>query len=128
MNGREIISTDEAPEAIGPYSQAISAQGLVFTSGQIALDPVTGDLSDGGVAQQTDIVLRNLVAVLAAAGCAPTDVLRTTVYLVSMDDFPIVNEVYGRVFGSHPPARACVEVSRLPKGALVEIDAVALRS
>lgn len=127
MTRPEPISTDGAPAAIGPYSQAIVAGELVFTSGQIAIDPATGELEGGDVRAQAERVLRNLAAVLAAADSGLDRAIRCTVYLVSMADFAAVNEVYARFFGESPPARACVEVAALPKGARVEIDCVALR-
>lgn len=119
------VHTDSAPAAIGPYSQAVSANGLLFTAGQIALDPVTGQMSSGDVREQTEIVMRNLSAVLESAGAAWADVVRTTVYLHDMAAFPVVNEVYGRWLGEARPARSTVQVSALPRGGLVEIDAIA---
>jgi len=123
---REVIATHDAPQAIGPYSQAIKAGGMVFCSGQIALDPVTGAIIGGDVAQQTERVLRNLVAVLASAGSELDRALKTTVFLKNMSDFPAMNEMYARYFKNAPPARSTVEVAQLPKGALVEIEVVAL--
>jgi len=124
---RQIIATDRAPRAIGPYSQAVRAGNLVFCSGQIALDPASGQVVGAGdVAAQTRRVLDNLEAVLAAAGAGFGDVVKTTVYLADMGHFPVVNEIYGQRIGGEPPARATVEVSRLPKDVLVEIDAVAV--
>jgi 2-iminobutanoate/2-iminopropanoate deaminase len=123
---REVIATTNAPQAIGPYSQAIKAAGLVFCSGQIALDPASGTITGGDVAQQTERVLSNLVAVLAAAGSGLDRVVKTTVFLKNMGDFPAMNEVYGRYFKMAPPARSTVEVARLPKDVLVEIDVIAL--
>jgi 2-iminobutanoate/2-iminopropanoate deaminase len=124
---RSIIASKDAPEAIGPYSQAVAAGRFVFCSGQIALDPATGQMVGGGdVAAQTRQVLDNLEAVLHEGGAGFHSVVKTTIYLRNMDDFARVNEVYGERFGADPPARATVEVSRLPKDALVEIDAVAL--
>lgn len=125
MAAHRTLQTADAPAAIGPYSQGTVAQGLVFTAGQIALDPGTGQVIEGDVAAQTERVLKNLAAVLAAAGASWGDVLKTTVYLRHMTDFPVVNEVYGRVLGSARPARSTVEVSGLPRGVLVEIEAVA---
>lgn len=125
---KEIVSTGEAPRAIGPYSQAVVAGDLVFLSGQIPLDPATMELAGTDAAEQTEQVLTNLGAVLEAAGSSFRDTLKVTVYLQSMDDFSAVNEVYARYFDEASPARACVEVSRLPKDVLVEIDAVALVS
>ena len=122
---REAVQTPDAPAAIGPYSQAVQRDGWVFLSGQIALDPATGDLLAGDVAQQTRRVLDNLAAVVEAAGSSLADVVKTTVYLVDLADFAAMNEVYAERFEDGPPARACVEVAALPKGAAVEIDAVA---
>jgi 2-iminobutanoate/2-iminopropanoate deaminase len=123
---REIISTQDAPQAIGPYSQAIKANGFIFTSGQIAIDPATQQVIAGDVAAQTDRVLRNLSGILEAAGSGLSKVVRSTVFLKSMNDFAAMNAVYGKYFSSAPPARSTVEVSRLPKDVLVEIDVVAL--
>jgi 2-iminobutanoate/2-iminopropanoate deaminase len=123
---REVIATDQAPKAIGPYSQAIRAAGLVFTSGQVALDPATQQVIAGDIAAQTDRVLKNLAAVLHAAGTSLDKALRCTVFLKNMGDFAAMNEVYGRYFGEAPPARTTVEAARLPKDVLVEIDVVAL--
>ena len=123
---RDVIATKDGPSAIGPYSQAIRANGFVFVSGQIALDPVTNTLVTGDVAFQTDRVLKNLAGILSAAGTGLEKVVRTTVFLKNMGDFAAMNEVYGRHFHSAPPARSTVEVSRLPKDVLVEIDVIAL--
>lgn len=120
------ISTQSAPAAIGPYSQAVAANGLLFCSGQIAIDPASGQLLDGDAAAQTGQVMANLAAVLSAAGCSFEQVLKCTIYLKDMNDFGAVNEVYARCLGGHRPARATVEVSRLPKDVLVEIDAIAV--
>jgi len=126
MSDRHAVSTTAAPAAIGPYSQAIVAGSLVFCSGQIAIDPETGEVLGGGVAEQTERVLENLAAVLEAAGSGLGSVLRCTVFLKDMGDFAAVNEVYARFFpGEAPPSRACVEVSALPKGVDVEIDCIA---
>ena len=122
----DVISTDHAPAAIGPYSQAIRAGTLLFVSGQIPLDPATGKLVDGDVGDQTDRVLDNLGAILAAAGTDYARVVRTTVFLTNLDHFATVNERYGRRFVANAPARATVEVSKLPRGAMVEIDCVAI--
>lgn len=122
----KIISTDQAPAAIGPYSQAVQAAGLVFCSGQIPLDPASGELVSGDIRLETRQVMENLRGVLQAAGCGFGQVVRTTIYLVDMADFPAVNEVYGEFFPAVKPARATVAVAALPKGARVEIDAVAL--
>ncbi len=123
---REAVATQQAPEAIGPYSQAIKAGGMVFTSGQIALDPSTNQLISGDVAAQTERVLKNLAGALKAAGSGLDKVVKTTVFLKNMSDFAAMNEVYGRSFSAAPPARSTVEVARLPKDVLVEIDAIAL--
>lgn len=120
------IRTEKAPAAIGPYSQAVISGGLVFVSGQIPVDPATGDVVPGGIAEQAEQALKNLQEVLFAAGAAPDTVLKTTVFLKNMGDFGKMNEIYARFFAfSDPPARSCVEVSALPKGVLIEIDAVA---
>lgn len=123
---REIISTKDAPQAIGPYSQAIKSNGFIFTSGQIAIDPATQQLITGDVSAQTDRVLRNLSEILEAAGSGLGKVVRATVFLKNMNDFAAMNTVYGKYFSSAPPARSTVEVARLPKDALVEIDVIAL--
>jgi 2-iminobutanoate/2-iminopropanoate deaminase len=123
---RSIISTKDAPEAIGPYSQAIKANGFIFTSGQIALDPATQQVIAGDVSAQTDRVLRNLSEILEAAGSGLGKVVRCTVFLKNMSDFAAMNAVYGKYFSSAPPARSTVEVARLPKDVLVEIDVIAL--
>jgi 2-iminobutanoate/2-iminopropanoate deaminase len=123
---REVIATNQAPQAIGPYSQAIRAQGLILTSGQIAIDPATQQVVAGDVGAQTDRVLRNLSAILQASGSTLEKVLRCTVFLKNMGDFAAMNEVYGRYFKQSPPARSTVEVARLPKDVLVEIDVIAL--
>ena len=123
---KEVISTEGAPKAIGPYSQAIRAGGLIFTSGQVAIDPATQQVIAGDVAAQTDRVLKNLTAILRASGSSFDKVVRCTVFLKNMGDFAAMNEVYGRYFKDAPPARSTVEVARLPKDVLVEIDAIAL--
>lgn len=123
---REIISTKDAPQAIGPYSQAIKANGFIFVSGQIAIDPTTQQVIVGGVGAQTDRVLRNLSEILEAAGSGLGKVVRTTVFLKNISDFAAMNEVYGKYFSSAPPARSTIEVARLPKDVLVEIDVIAL--
>lgn len=122
------IASKDAPAAIGPYSQAVRAGDLVFLSGQIGLDPATGELVAGGLAAQTARVMQNLGAVLAAAGCTFSSVVRTTIYLVDMKDFQEVNAIYAKSFAEPFPARATVQVAALPRGALVEIDAVASAS
>ena len=123
---REVIATEQAPQAIGPYSQAIRAQGLIFTSGQIAIDPATAEIIAGDVSAQTDRVLKNLAAILQASGSTLEKVLRCTVFLKNMGDFTAMNEVYGRYFEQAPPSRSTVEVARLPKDVLIEIDVIAL--
>jgi 2-iminobutanoate/2-iminopropanoate deaminase len=120
-----VVHTDKAPAAIGPYSQGIVANGFLFTAGQIALDPATGQVIAGGVVEQTERALQNLSAVLEAAGTSWTNVVKTTVFLQDMRDFPAVNEVYARVVGSARPARSTVAVAGLPRDVLVEIEAVA---
>ena len=122
-----VVSTPDAPKAIGPYSQAIISGQMVYTAGQVALDPGTMELVPGGVAEQTDRALTNLRAVLAAAGSGLDRVIKTTVFLVDMGDFATMNEVYARHFGAHRPARSTVAVAGLPKGARVEIDVVACK-
>ena len=123
---KERVQTENAPGAIGPYSQAVKANGLVFASGQIPLDPATGQLVQGSIAAQTDRVLNNLKAVLEAAGSSLDRVVKTTVYLADLGDFAEMNEAYGSFFQGVPPARSTVEVSRLPRDARVEIDVIAL--
>ncbi len=122
---RQAVSTPSAPPAIGPYSQAIRAGGLLFVSGQIPLDPATGQMVEGDLAAQTHRVFQNLGAILAAAGATFDHVVRTTVYLADMNDFPAMNEVYATYFASPAPARATVQAARLPKDARVEIDLIA---
>lgn len=123
---KEIISTDKAPAAIGPYSQAVKAGGFIFLSGQIPLDPAKMEIVPGCVSCQTEQVLKNMKAVLESQGLGFADVVKTTVFIKDMGDFAAVNEVYGKYFAEKAPARSCVEVSALPKGALVEIEAIAL--
>jgi len=123
---KDIIATDRAPRAIGPYSQAVRAGNLVFASGQIPIDPATGEFVAGGIAEQTEQVLRNLTAVFEAAGLGMDQVIKTTVFLADMDDFTAMNEIYGRFFGAAPPARATVQAARLPRDARVEIEAIAM--
>lgn len=125
MTTKVIVQTDKAPKAIGPYSQAVGYNGLLFCSGQIAIDPETDKIVDGGVEAQTARVMANLSAVLDARGLDFSHVIRTTIYLKNMSDFDKVNDIYGRFFDANPPARATVEVSRLPKDVLVEIDMIA---
>jgi 2-iminobutanoate/2-iminopropanoate deaminase len=119
------VSTADAPAAIGPYSQATIANGLLFSAGQIALDPATGQLIEGDITAQTERVMKNLKSVLDAGGAAWSDVVKTTVYLHDMAHFPIVNEIYARWIGEARPARSTVQVTALPRGALVEIDLIA---
>ncbi len=121
----ESIATEKAPQAIGPYSQAVSVGGMLWCSGQIGLDPETGAFVEGGVEAQTRQVLKNLEAVLEAGGSSLSQVVRTTVFLQDLGDFAKVNALYAEAFGEHKPARACVQAAALPKGALVEIDCVA---
>ena len=121
-----IVQTDSAPKAIGPYSQAIEAGGFLFVSGQIPIDPASGQFVPGGIAEQTEQVMKNLSAVLQAAGSGLDRVVKATVFLADMDEFVAMNQVYGKYFPSNPPARATVEVTRLPRDARVEIDVIAL--
>jgi len=123
---RTPVKTDNAPSAIGPYSQAIKAGGFVFASGQIAIDPQTGEFISGGVAEQTEQVMKNLSALLKASGSSLEHVVKTTVFLADMTDFPVMNDVYGKFFTTAPPARATVAAAGLPRDARVEIEAVAL--
>ena len=123
---REIISTDRSPQAIGPYSQGVRAGGLVFLSGQIALDPRTGELAGDTVREQVEQVMDNIGGILAAAGLSFSDVVKSTIFLTDLGDFAVVNEVYGRRFPENPPARSTVEVKGLPRGALVEIEVTAI--
>jgi len=122
---KQSISSELAPRAIGPYSQAVRAGGWLFCSGQIPLDPVSGELVSGGISEQTEQVMANLREVLKAAGLGFDQVVKTTIYLADLADFTVVNEIYGRFFPECPPARATVQVAALPKGARVEIDAIA---
>ncbi len=125
MPAKIVIKTDNAPKAIGPYSQAVEANGFVFVSGQIPLDPKTGDVVAGDIREQTRRVMENAKAILAAAGCSLSDVVKSTIYLKNIGDFAGVNEIYGGYFPADPPARATVEVSRLPKDVAIEIDFIA---
>jgi 2-iminobutanoate/2-iminopropanoate deaminase len=125
--GLGVVRTDAAPKAIGPYSQGIMTDGLVFTAGQVALDPRSGELVGKSTAEQTEQVLQNLEAVLAAAGTSLGNVVKTTVYLADMADFAQMNEVYAKHFGTHKPARSTVQAAGLPKAARVEIDAIAVK-
>ncbi len=122
----ETVATDRGPKAIGPYSQAVRANGFVFLSGQIPIDPKTQQIVDGDAAAQTERVLENLKAVVEAAGSSIQRVVKTTIFLADMNDFAAMNEVYSRYFITHPPARSTVEVARLPKNVRVEIDLIAL--
>lgn len=123
---KEIISTKDAPAAIGPYSQAVKYGDTLYLSGQIGMDPKNGELVDLGVTKQAEQALANMKAVLKAAGATVEDVVKTTVFLTTMEDFMAVNEVYSKTFSSNPPARSCVAVAGLPKGARVEIEAIAV--
>lgn len=124
---KKIISSADAPKAVGPYSQAIEKNGILFLSGQIPLDPLSGQIVGNTVEQQTQQVLKNMNAVLNAAGCLLDDVVKTTVFLTNIDDFATVNAVYGRYFTTEFPARSAVAVKALPKGAMVEIEAIAIK-
>jgi len=123
---KEIISTDRAPRAIGPYSQAVKGGGFLFLSGQIALDPATGEFVPGGIREQTERVMDNIAAVLAEAGVGFDAVVKTTIFMTDLANFGVVNEVYGSRFSAAPPARSTVEVKGLPRGALVEIEVLAM--
>ena len=125
---RQAISTSGAPAALGPYSQGIASEGLVFCSGQLGLDPVTGEIVEGGVEAQAERALRNLVAVLDAAGATAGDIVKTTIFLADMGDFAAVNAVYTRFMADPPPARSTFAVAALPKGGLIEIEAIARRN
>lgn len=126
MARKEIVATGNAPAAIGPYSQAVQTGGFLFVSGQIPLDPDSGELVAGSIAEQTRQVMENVKAILAAAGLDMERIVKTTIYLADLDDFATVNAIYGEYFAGDPPARATVQVSRLPRGARVEIEAIAL--
>jgi len=123
---KKVVHTDQAPAAIGPYSQAIQAGGFLFISGQIPVDPATGEVAAGGIEAQTHQVLKNLTAILASQDLGLDRVVKTGVFLQNMEDFQTVNRIYGEYFNSQPPARACVQVARLPKDVLVEIEAIAV--
>ena len=123
---KQIIATEHAPQAIGPYSQAVVANGFVFASGQIPIDPATGQFVEGGIVEQTEQVLRNVSNLLEAAGTSLARVVKTTVFLADMNDFAAMNETYARFFGAEPPARSTVQAARLPRDARVEIEVVAL--
>jgi 2-iminobutanoate/2-iminopropanoate deaminase len=123
---KEIVATERAPRAIGPYSQAVRNGNFLFASGQIPIDPATGEFVAGGITEQTEQVMLNVSAILEAAGAGLEQVVKTTVFLADMDDFTAMNEVYGRFFGEDPPARATVQAARLPRDARVEIEAIAI--
>ena len=123
---KEIVATERAPRAIGPYSQAVRSGNFLFASGQIPIDPATGEFVAGGITEQTEQVMRNVSAILEAAGAGLQQVVKTTVFLADMDDFTAMNEVYGRFFSEDPPARATVQAARLPRDARVEIEAIAI--
>ena len=123
---KEIVATERAPRAIGPYSQAVRSGKFLYASGQIPIDPATGEFVAGGITEQTEQVMRNVSAILEAAGAGLQQVVKTTVFLADMDDFTAMNEVYGRFFGEDPPARATVQAARLPRDARVEIEAIAI--
>ena len=123
---KDIVATDRAPRAIGPYSQAVRAGNLIFASGQIPIDPATGEFVSGGITEQTEQVLRNISAVFEAAGITLAQVVKTTVFLADIDDFTAMNEVYARFFGENRPARATVQAARLPRDAKIEIEAIAV--
>ncbi|MGG1660436.1 RidA family protein [Brevibacillus sp. NRS-1366] len=122
---KKVVQTSLAPSAIGPYSQAIELSGLIFVSGQIPLDPDTSEIVSSDIEEQTHRSIQNLIEILKAAGAGVDDVLKTTIFIKDMNDFPKVNKIYGEYFVDNPPARACVEVSRLPKDTLIEIEAIA---
>jgi 2-iminobutanoate/2-iminopropanoate deaminase len=122
---REIIKTDRAPAAIGPYSQGVRANGFIFFSGQIPLNPLTGEAEQGDIAIQTELVMKNIEALLTASGTGFQDVVKTTIFLTNLADFSVVNEIYGRRFSGEPPARSTVEVKALPKGVAIEIEVIA---
>jgi 2-iminobutanoate/2-iminopropanoate deaminase len=122
---KKIISTDNAPKAIGPYSQAVEAKGMLFISGQLPVDPATGAIVEGGIAEQTDMVLKNVGAILEAAGYTFADVIKSNVLLDNMDNFKAMNEVYGKYYQENPPARAAYQVVKLPLGVMVEIETIA---
>jgi len=126
MIAKEIISTDKAPAAIGPYSQGVKAGGLIFFSGQIPLDPVSGAVCTGDIKAQAELVMNNIAALLAAAGVAFDSIVKTTIFLTDLADFAVVNEIYGRRFSQTPPARSTVEVKALPRGVAIEIEVIAL--
>ena len=123
---KQVINTDKAPKAIGPYSQAIKANGFLFVSGQLPVVPATGEFAEGGVAAQTKQSLENIKSILLQAGATLDDVVKTTVFIKDMNDFSVVNNVYGEYFSKNFPARACFEVARLPKDALVEFEVIAV--
>lgn len=124
---KKIISTSKAPQAIGPYSQAVEYNGLIYTSGMIPIVPETGNIAEGGIEEQAEQAIGNLAVLLAEAGSSMDQVIKTTVFIKSMDDFAEVNQIYSKYFTKHFPARSCVEVARLPKDVLIEIEAVAYK-
>jgi len=124
---KKIISTSQAPKAIGPYSQAIEVNGMLFISGQIPIDPATGKFAEGGINEQTEQVMKNIGAILAEAGCSYKDVVKSTCLLSDMDNFAAMNAVYGKYYSENPPARAAYAVVKLPMGALIEIETIASR-
>jgi 2-iminobutanoate/2-iminopropanoate deaminase len=126
QTSRSVVSTDSAPAAIGPYSQAITANGFVFTAGQIPLDPSTMKVVDGGIEEQTERVMQNLAAILAEAGSSFQQVVKTTCFLADLNDFPAFNKIYATRFTENPPARSTVQVAKLPLGVLVEVECVAI--
>ncbi|MGH7675291.1 MAG: RidA family protein [Gemmatimonadales bacterium] len=127
ITGLGVVATPDAPQAIGPYSQAITTDGMIYTAGQIALDPTTGQVVGATAAEQTEQVMKNLSAILVAAGSSLGNVVKTTVYLTDLADFAAMNEVYARHFGAHKPARSTVQAAALPRGVKVEIDAIAVK-
>lgn len=124
---KKVIETKQAPAPVGPYSQAVEANGFLFCSGQIAIDPATNQVLQGGIPEQTELVMKNISAVLEAAGMDFSNVIKTTIFLTNMSDFPVVNEIYAKSFKSAPPARSTIAVSGLPKGVQVEIEVIACR-
>lgn len=124
---KKVIETKQAPAPVGPYSQAVEANGFLFCSGQIAIDPATNQVLQGGIPEQTELVMKNISAVLSEAGMNFSHVIKTTIFLTNMSDFPVVNEIYAKAFKAAPPARSTVAVSGLPKGVQVEIEVIACR-
>lgn len=125
---KKIIETKKAPAPVGPYSQAVEANGFLFCSGQIAIDPATNQVLQGGIPEQTELVIKNIAAVLEAAGMNFSNVIKSTIFLTNMSDFPVVNEIYAKAFTSTPPARSTIAVAGLPKGVQVEIEVIACRN